>query len=127
VGSAAAWLRDALVHLEVDVDRVRANADLTGGLALAEQIVTALTPQLGRLPAHDLVAAASDRALAEGTDLCAQLVELDEVTAVLDRTELSRLLDPADATGTARAQFDRALAARERTGTTTTTPAEGTT
>ena len=43
-GSAAAWLRDCLEHLEVDVARMRANLDLTGGLLLAERVTTALTP-----------------------------------------------------------------------------------
>ena len=37
-GSAAAW--DGLDHLEVDAPRMRANADLTGGLLLAERVST---------------------------------------------------------------------------------------
>lgn len=109
-GSAAAWVRDSLDHLEVDGDQVRANAELTGGLTLAERITTALTPALGRLAAHDLLAAASDRALADGTDLHTQLLRTPEVTAVLDEQELAHLLDLDGATVAARAQVDRALA-----------------
>lgn len=121
-GSAAAWLRDSLANLEVDVERVRANVDLTGGLVLAERVATALTADLGRLPAHDLVSEASDRALAEGTDLRTQLVRLPEVTGVLDDAALARLLDPADATATARIQVDRALAHHEQTAADRPTP-----
>lgn len=111
-GSAAAWLRDSLGNLHVDAERVRSNVDLTGGLVLAERVTTALVDDLGRLPAHDLVSGASDRALAEGTDLRTQLARVPEVTAVLDDAELTRLLDPDAATVTARAQVDRALAHR---------------
>ena len=48
MGSAAAWIRDCLEHLEVDVERMRANLDLTDGLLLAERVVGALTPAVGR-------------------------------------------------------------------------------
>jgi len=37
VGSAAAWLRDCLEHLEVDAARMRANVDLTRGAILSER------------------------------------------------------------------------------------------
>jgi 3-carboxy-cis,cis-muconate cycloisomerase len=73
-----------------------------------------LTADLGRLPAHDLVSEASDRALAEGTDLRTQLARWPEVTGALDDAALARLLDPTDATATARVQVDRALAHHEQ-------------
>ena len=122
VGSAAAWLRDSLTVLEVDVEQVRANVDLTGGLLLAERVTTALSADLGRLPAHDLVSGASERALAEGTDLRTQLTKLPEVTRALDDDTLTRLLDPGDATATAVAQVDRALARHDRTASDSTVP-----
>ena len=121
-GSAAAWLRDSVTHLAVDTDRVRANVELTGGLALAERITTALTADLGRLPAHDVLAQASDRALAERTDLRTQLAKLPQITDVLDDAELRRLADPDNATATARAQVDRALAHHDRTATHRSSP-----
>ena len=55
VGSAAAWLRDALEGLEVDAGAMRANLDRTGGLLMAESVTTRLVPALGRLRAHELV------------------------------------------------------------------------
>jgi 3-carboxy-cis,cis-muconate cycloisomerase len=109
-GSAAAWLRDSLTHLRVDAARVRANIDLTAGLAQAERVTTALTGDMGRLAAHDLVAEASARALDEGRALEDVLAEVPDVTRHLSRDQLKRLLDPASATGSAERLVDRALA-----------------
>lgn len=107
-GSAAAWLRDCLTHLRVDTDRVRANLELTAGLAQAERVTTALAGGIGRLGAHDLVATASARARDENRPLLDVLAETPEVT--LDRDHLRHLLDPAQATGSAGLFVDRALA-----------------
>jgi 3-carboxy-cis,cis-muconate cycloisomerase len=109
-GSAAAWLRDSVGNLEVHADRMRVNLELTGGMLQAERVTTALTAALGRLTAHDLVAAAADRARAEGTDLRTQLAAQRAVTDVQTPDELARLLDPAGATGNAAVLVDRALA-----------------
>jgi 3-carboxy-cis,cis-muconate cycloisomerase len=109
-GSAAAWLRDCLTHLRVDTGRVRANLDLTAGLAQAERVVTALAGTLGRLAAHELVTRASDRATDDGRPLVDVLSEDPDVTAHLDGAHLRRLLDPAQATGSAARLVDRAVA-----------------
>jgi 3-carboxy-cis,cis-muconate cycloisomerase len=109
-GSAAAWLRDCLTHLRVDIDRVRANLDLTAGLSQAERVVTALAGTLGRPAAHELVAKASDQALHDGRPLLEVLSEVSDVTSHLERDELRSLLDPARATGSAARLVDRALA-----------------
>jgi 3-carboxy-cis,cis-muconate cycloisomerase len=111
VGSAAAWLRDCLEHLEVDAARMRANLDRSGGLLLAERVTGALAPALGRLAAHDLVAEASARALAEARPLAEVLTERPEVRAQLDRAALERLLDPAGYLGCADELVERALRA----------------
>lgn len=108
-GSAAAWLRDCLEHLQVDAERVRANVELTGGLALAERVTTALTDRIGRLTAHDLVSGAADRARSNGRHLLDELRATPQVTAELDDRTLRALLDPAQATASARELVDRAL------------------
>lgn len=114
-GAAAAWVRDSLEHLHVDTGRIRANLALTAGATQAERVVTALAGDLGRLAAHDLVATASTRALAEGRMLAEVLAAVPEVAGHLDDGELDRLLDPAAATGSAGALVDRALAHHART------------
>lgn len=110
-GSAAAWLRDCLEHLQVDAERMRRNLELTGGLVLAERVTTALAPALGRLEAHDVVRHACDQAVASGRPLADVLAEVPDVTARLDGASIARLLDPAEALGSAPALVDRALRA----------------
>jgi 3-carboxy-cis,cis-muconate cycloisomerase len=120
VGSAAAWLRDCLEHLEVDTARMQANLDRTGGLLLAERLAGALAPALGRLAAHDLVAEASARAVAEARPLGEVLSERPEVRVHLDPAEVEKLLDPAGYLGCADELVERALRAhRARLGAAT--------
>ncbi|MGH2408556.1 MAG: 3-carboxy-cis,cis-muconate cycloisomerase, partial [Candidatus Limnocylindrales bacterium] len=111
VGSAAAWLRDCLTHLRVDPARMRANLDLTGGLLLSERIAGALTPDLGRREAHQLVADACARAQDSGRPLVDALSAMPEVTEHLKTDAIERLLDPSTYLGTADLSIDRALAA----------------
>jgi 3-carboxy-cis,cis-muconate cycloisomerase len=113
-GSAAAWLRDALERLEVDAARMRANLDASGGLLLAERVAGALAGALGRLPAHDLVAAACAEAAASARPLAPLLAARPEVRAHIAPAELAALLDPATYLGSAGLFVDRALDAHAR-------------
>src|SRR3954447_15132977 len=115
-GSAAGWLRDCLENLEVDVERMRANLDLTHGALLAERVTTALAPALGRHPAHELVQEAAQEAFASERPLGDVLAEDGEVTAHVDRDEIARLLDPACYLGATDALIDRALRAHRSEG-----------
>jgi 3-carboxy-cis,cis-muconate cycloisomerase len=111
VGSAAAWIRDCLEHLEVDGDRMRANLDLTDGLLLAERITTALAPDLGRGPAHQLVERASAAAISNGRRFSEVLAGTPEIADHLSPGELAGLLDPTTYLGSAGAFVDRVLRA----------------
>jgi 3-carboxy-cis,cis-muconate cycloisomerase len=111
VGSAAAWLRDCLEHLEVDAERMRANLELTHGALLAERVTTALAPALGRHAAHELVEAAAQEAFANDRALGDVLAGRDDVTARMDRDELAGLLDPAGYLGATDELISRALRA----------------
>ena len=111
VGSAAAWLRNSLDHLEIDEARLRENLDTTRGLLLAERVSGALAPALGRLAAHDLVAAACADVVATGRSLAEALAARPEVAKRLSAGEIARLLDPAGYLGSAGIFVDRALAA----------------
>ena len=108
VGSAAAWLRDSLEHLEVDGARMRANLALTGGLLLAERVTTALVPALGRQAAHDLVAMCAASA-AIGTPFGDVLAARAEITAHLSREQIAALLEPEGYLGSADLFIERAL------------------
>jgi 3-carboxy-cis,cis-muconate cycloisomerase len=109
VGSAAAWLRESLEHLEVDPARMRANLDLTGGMLLAERVTTALTPALGRLPAHELVERACGEAQSSGRPLADTLAAIPDLHAHLDAEAIGGLLDPTSYLGSAEVFVDRAL------------------
>src|SRR5262249_20290704 len=99
-GSAASWSASLLSGLRVDVARMRANLDNAGGLPLAEHVTTVLAPSLGRLAAHELVAAASARAISQGVSLAEALLADGPTAATLwdagiGPTELAAAADPA--------------------------------
>jgi 3-carboxy-cis,cis-muconate cycloisomerase len=101
-GSAAAWLRDALEHLEVDAERMRENLDATDGALVAERVAGALAGALGRNGADELVR----DALAAG--------RLEQAAGEhLAADEVAELLDPAGYLGAAAVFIDRALSAHE--------------
>jgi 3-carboxy-cis,cis-muconate cycloisomerase len=115
VGSAAAWIRDCLEHIQIDTEAMRANLDLMGGVLLAERVVATLTPSLGRLAAHDVVTSAAEEAASGKRSFADALLERDDVAANLYADEIARLLDPAAYLGTAGVFIDRALAHRRGT------------
>jgi 3-carboxy-cis,cis-muconate cycloisomerase len=88
---------------------MRRNLDLTGGLIVAEAVMMALAPHVGRQAAHELVYAACRRALANGATLRAELAGVGEVTRHLDARQLAALTDPANYLGAAPAIVDRAV------------------
>jgi 3-carboxy-cis,cis-muconate cycloisomerase len=116
-GSAASWAARLLTGLEVDPARMRANLDGAGGLPMAERAADLLAPALGRLAAHDLLAAASDRAAADGTSLAAALGTGDLAqrlaSAGVTREQVEAALDPAAYLGAASRFVASALAAHQ--------------
>jgi 3-carboxy-cis,cis-muconate cycloisomerase len=100
-GSAAAWLRDCLTHLEVDPERMRANVDEA---LLAERVGRALATSMDRDAADAAVRATLD----EGRSLAVLAREH------LPEDEARRLLDPASYLGATEALVDRALEAHGR-------------
>jgi 3-carboxy-cis,cis-muconate cycloisomerase len=93
-GSAAAWLRDCLEHLEVDPARMRANLD---DAMLAERVAGAI----GGADADDRVR----EALADGRALA------DVARQHLSDEEAELVLDPATYLGATDQLIDRALSA----------------
>jgi 3-carboxy-cis,cis-muconate cycloisomerase len=118
-GSAASWSETLLSGLRVDADRMRANLAATRGLPLAEHVAAQLAPALGRLPAHELVAAAAARAVELGVDLPSALLA-DPVTAStlrdagISRADLDAAVDPAGYLGASAEFIGRALASHAR-------------
>lgn len=102
-----------LAGLQVNEARMRQNLDLTGGLLLAERVMFALAPQLGRQEAHDVVHACAMAAHERGRSFGDLLAADPRVAPLLSREEISRLLDPTGYTGLATEFTDRVLADRE--------------
>lgn len=109
-GSALWWLKTSLHRLRVHPERMRATIDAAGGLLGTERVTATLTDSIGRLTAHDLVAACTRRA-ADGEGMLLDLLAAEPaIHDRLDREQLSDLLDPAQYLGSAAEFVARALA-----------------
>ncbi len=105
-------LRQAKLMLEglsVDEARMQRNLDLTSGLVVAEAVMMALAPKLGRQVAHDLVYDACRIAVVENRALIDILAADPRVGAQLGQAELESLLDPRNYLGSAGAMVDASL------------------
>ena len=111
-GGALKHARFMLEGLAVDAQRMRRNVNLTGGLIVAEAVMMALAPEVGRQRAHDLVYAACRTALEQGSTLLRELERLPEVTRHLPAERLAALTDPVNYLGSAPAMIDRLLSLR---------------
>ncbi|WP_431908706.1 class-II fumarase/aspartase family protein [Amycolatopsis thermoflava] len=92
-----------LTGLEVDIDRMRANTALTGGLIVAEAVMMAVAPVLGRQRAHEVVYEACRDAIEQGQDLATALRRHPGLVAELGHTRIDELCDPANYLGSAHA------------------------
>ena len=108
---AARHVAEMLAGLEVDATRMKENADMTGGIALAESVSMALASHVGKADAHRAIGTASRRAIAEHRPLADVLAEMPEVTKFLSTDDITRLL-AADRYLGASAQMVRAALAR---------------
>jgi 3-carboxy-cis,cis-muconate cycloisomerase len=109
-GGAAAAMREVMEGLEVQPDRMRENLDATGGLLLAENVTTIAAEKLGRLEAHELVKAASQRTFANGSTLREEILGEPALREHLTPEEIDAALEPEQYLGSAGTFIDRALA-----------------
>jgi 3-carboxy-cis,cis-muconate cycloisomerase len=112
---ALAAMVDIAEGLEVDVVRMRANLDTTGGLIMAEAVTMALAEKLGKSDAHHLVEAASKKAVAGKKHLRDILADDSQVTALLGGDGLAKLFEPMAYQGASQALIDRLLASLDET------------
>ncbi len=109
-GGAVAHTREVVEGLKVYPGAMRHNLEAGGGVLLAENVATVLSGRLGRLGAHELVEAASRRALDSGRPLREKLLEEPGVCEHLSPEEIDAALDPASYLGSAEEFVARALA-----------------
>lgn len=108
--SGARAAADALDGLVVDTGRMRANADASGGVLLAESIAMALAEAIGKHEAHARVAEACRRAAADRRPLADVLAADPQITAHLDEAEIARRLTADHYLGATQDYIDRVLA-----------------
>ena len=98
--AALALLTDLLAGLQVDRVRMRANLELDGGQIMAEAVMMAAAPLVGRDRAHALVYSASTRARRERMSLADTL--RDDLSPELQaQIDLEHVLAPGSYTGDA--------------------------
>lgn len=95
--------------LEVDVQRMRDNLDMTHGLIMAEAVAMALAEKIGKSEAHHVVEDASRTAIRERQHLRDVLRGDPRVTAHLGDTRINGLFDATHYQGSAQAMIDRLL------------------
>lgn len=99
-----------LAGLVVHEDRMRRNLDLTGGLIVAEAVMMAAAPKLGRQHAHDVVYGACRTAIEGGGQLADILAGIPEVVEALGGVEEIRAkCDPANYLGLCGEMVDRVV------------------
>ncbi len=98
-------------NLEVDVQRMRKNLDMTHGLIFAEAVSMALGAKIGRAQAHEIVEAACARARKDKRDLRTILSADPKVGEQLSTADLDRLFDPRNYLGAAEEYVYRVVEA----------------
>lgn len=100
-----------LSGLVLHADRMRANIDMTNGQVMAESVMMALAPKIGRKQAHHLISRLCSAAMKEGRPLGEVLRADAETMQHLDERELAHALDPRSYIGLAEQAVDNVLAA----------------
>lgn len=111
-------LRNTALTLEgltVDVEAMRENLGVHGGLPTSEAVMMALAESVGRVTAHDLVYDAAMEAAETGRSFQECLLDDDRIAAELSSEEIAELTDPTNYTGVSDAIARRTVeSSRER-------------
>jgi 3-carboxy-cis,cis-muconate cycloisomerase len=107
--ASVAYAIEIAEELKVDAGRMQSNMEVTQGLPLAEAVVVALAPRVGRIAAHDLLRKAADRAVTEDRKLSELLKQMPEVKAYLSDAEIENLLDARNYLGGAHRFIARVM------------------
>ena len=111
--SSLANAKFMLAGLVVHEQRMRENLDLTHGLIVAEAVMMAVAPKLGRQHAHDVVYAACREAIEGNGHLADILAGMPEIVEALGGVDaIRRHCDPANYLGLSGQMVDRVLGAR---------------
>lgn len=100
---------EVLQGFEVNVEHMQQNLECTNGLIMAEAVMMALAPKIGRLNAHHLVEAACKTAVAQNQHLFDVVSQLDEVKGQFSQEEIRNIFKPENYLGNIQQQIDAVL------------------
>ena len=100
---------DVLQGMQINAENMQRNLDCTQGLIMAEAVMMALAPHMGRLQAHQVVEAACKTAVEKSVHLKEVITELDPVKAYFCETQISEIFKPALYLGNIQDQIDAVL------------------
>lgn len=103
--------------MQVNSHKMRDNLDITHGLVMAESVTQALATHLGKADAHHLIETICHRAIALDCPLRPLLENDPLVSQHLSPEQLTQLLDPANAVGSADHFVRQVLARYQELGT----------
>jgi 3-carboxy-cis,cis-muconate cycloisomerase len=104
-------MAETVAGLEIDPGRMRQNLELTHGLIFAEAVSAVLARKTGKMKAHQILEAASRKAVGEKKHLRDVLMADSQVSPHLSKSEIEELFEPLNYTGVAGQFIDRAIAA----------------
>ncbi|MHC1566151.1 MAG: adenylosuccinate lyase, partial [Candidatus Syntropharchaeia archaeon] len=97
IKSTTSILSEMVFHPE----NIRKNLELTKGLNMSEAVMIRLSKDFGRQKAHEIVRRCAMKAYGENRHLKEVLLEDEEVSKILSREELEKIMDPENYIGTA--------------------------
>ncbi|MDC4362203.1 3-carboxy-cis,cis-muconate cycloisomerase [Acinetobacter baumannii] len=100
---------EVLQGFEVNAKHMQQNLECTSGLIMAEAVMMALAPKIGRLNAHHLVEAACKAAVAQNQHLFDVVSQLDEVKGQFSQEEIRNIFKPENYLGNIQQQIDAVL------------------
>lgn len=100
---------DVIANMQVNPAAMQHNLEVTHGLIMAEALMMALAPKIGRLDAHHLVEKACKQAVEEQRHLKEVVTELDPIRHQFDPQQLNEIFDPAHYLGNIQDQIDAVL------------------
>ena len=100
---------DVLQGMQINAENMQRNLDCTQGLIMAEAVMMALAPYMGRLQAHQVVEAACKTAVEKSVHLKEVITELDPVKAYFSESQISEIFKPALYLGNIQDQIDAVL------------------
>lgn len=111
---ALGWANELADRLQVNIERMRDNIDMTNGLALSEAFVHALAQHIPKSRARALMEAAVLGVRETGRSLPEVLLSMKEVTDILSASQIAELAQPENYLGISAEMLDNVLALTQK-------------